>query len=99
MPVNYSVPQSPPAPPASVWHAHAHTILHHTLYLSLYITPCPLSYQDTFFTRSEVCLLVATMSDALGAVDLPAPAIMKPMELWTGKQVGGCVCVCGGGGF
>jgi hypothetical protein len=28
------------------------------------------------------------MSDAMGAVDLPAPAIMKPMELWTGKQVG-----------
>jgi hypothetical protein len=66
-----------------------------------YTMPCtfpiyhtlPSLYQDTFFTRSEVCLLVATMSDALGAVDLPAPAIMKPMELWTGKQVGGCVCV------
>ena len=31
-------------------------------------------------------------------VDLPKPAILKPMELWTGKQVGGSGGGGGGGG-
>jgi len=28
------------------------------------------------------------MGDALMSVDLPTPAIIKPVELWTGKQAG-----------
>jgi DNA-directed RNA polymerase III subunit RPC1 len=27
------------------------------------------------------------MADGLEAVDLPAPALLKPLEMWTGKQV------------
>jgi DNA-directed RNA polymerase III subunit RPC1 len=31
------------------------------------------------------------MSDALDAVDVPTPAILKPYELWTGKQLFSCL--------
>lgn len=31
-------------------------------------------------------LLAASMSHARVHVDLPPPAIIKPLELWTGKQ-------------
>ena len=31
------------------------------------------------------------MSDGLEQVDLPNPAIMKPLELWTGKQLLSCL--------
>lgn len=34
-----------------------------------------------------MCLLTSYMSDARDEVDLPVPAILKPMELWTGKQL------------
>ncbi|KAF5838068.1 hypothetical protein DUNSADRAFT_3438 [Dunaliella salina] len=43
--------------------------------------------KDTFFTRAEMCLLTSYMSDACDPVDLVAPAILKPLELWTGKQL------------
>ena len=45
--------------------------------------------RDTFLSRSEVGLLAAYMGDALDRVDLPPPALIKPLELWTGKQVFG----------
>jgi hypothetical protein len=43
--------------------------------------------KDTFFTRAEMCLLAGYMADGLDSVELPNPAILKPMELWTGKQL------------
>ncbi|GAX79763.1 hypothetical protein CEUSTIGMA_g7204.t1 [Chlamydomonas eustigma] len=47
--------------------------------------------KDKFLTRSEFCLLVAGMSDGLDQIDVPTPAIVKPMELWTGKQLFSCL--------
>jgi DNA-directed RNA polymerase III subunit RPC1 len=33
------------------------------------------------------CQIVAYLGDAAEEIDMPLPAIMKPVELWTGKQV------------
>ena len=46
-----------------------------------------LTIKDAFFDRSQFGALVSYMGDALLSVDLPTPAIVKPVELWTGKQV------------
>ena len=46
-----------------------------------------MSCKDKFLSRSEFCLIVASMSDGLESVDVPTPAIIKPMELWTGGGV------------
>jgi len=43
--------------------------------------------KDKFFTRSDFALCVASIGDALDRIDMPPPAIIKPVELWTGKQV------------
>ena len=43
--------------------------------------------RDTFLSRAEMGRLACYMGDARGHVHLPAPAILKPMELWTGKQL------------
>ena len=37
--------------------------------------------------RADVGRLCAFMGDALSVAHLPVPAVCKPMELWTGKQV------------
>ena len=46
-----------------------------------------LTSRDQFLDRAQVGLLVAYMGDALLSVDLPTPAIIAPVELWTGKQI------------
>ena len=46
-----------------------------------------LTQKDQFFNREEFCQLVAYFGDASEHIDLPAPAIWKPTQLWTGKQV------------
>jgi DNA-directed RNA polymerase III subunit RPC1 len=46
-----------------------------------------LTQKDRFFTRAQFCQLVAYYGDADEQIDVPLPAIMKPVELWTGKQV------------
>ena len=46
-----------------------------------------LTSRDTFLDRAMVGQLVAMMGDALLSVDLPTPAIVAPVELWTGKQL------------
>ena len=46
-----------------------------------------LTQKDQFFNRSEMMQFCGYFSDANERVDLPAPAIMKPVELWTGKQI------------
>ncbi|KAK9494529.1 hypothetical protein V1508DRAFT_437908 [Lipomyces doorenjongii] len=46
-----------------------------------------ISRKDAFFDRAQFCMLCAMMSDGDIQFDLPPPAIMKPVYLWTGKQV------------
>ncbi|RZJ84469.1 MAG: TM0106 family RecB-like putative nuclease, partial [Massilia sp.] len=46
-----------------------------------------LTRRDTFLTRDEFTQAVATLSDATEHIDLPPPTVLKPVPLWTGKQV------------
>jgi len=46
-----------------------------------------LTQRDQFFNRERFCQLVSYFGDAEEHIDLPQPAILKPVELWTGKQV------------
>ncbi|KAL0909312.1 hypothetical protein M5K25_020165 [Dendrobium thyrsiflorum] len=43
--------------------------------------------KDTFYDRASFALLCSYMGDGMESIDLPAPALIKPMELWTGKQL------------
>ncbi|RZC60092.1 hypothetical protein C5167_021852 [Papaver somniferum] len=43
--------------------------------------------RDTFYDRASFALMCTYMGDAIESVDLPAPALIKPVELWTGKQL------------
>jgi len=46
-----------------------------------------LTQKDMFLNRSEMMQLCAYFCDANEKIDLPPPAIIKPVEMWTGKQV------------
>ncbi|SCU93222.1 LAMI_0E13630g1_1 [Lachancea mirantina] len=46
-----------------------------------------ISHKDSFFDRFQLTQLLTMMSDGAMQFDIPAPAIMKPHFLWTGKQV------------
>ncbi|KAG9345940.1 hypothetical protein JZ751_007755 [Albula glossodonta] len=49
-----------------------------------------LTLKDTFFDRSKACQIVASIlvgKDEKIKVSLPPPAILKPITLWTGKQI------------
>ena len=46
-----------------------------------------LTSKDRFYSRSDIGQLCAYMGDALVDVVLPTPALLAPLELWTGKQV------------
>lgn len=50
-----------------------------------------LTRKDRFFTRAEFAELCCFMGDARDHIELPGPAICKPMELWTGKQLFGMI--------
>ncbi|GJP56565.1 hypothetical protein CLOM_g15621 [Closterium sp. NIES-68] len=43
--------------------------------------------RDTFYDRASFCLLCSYMADGLMHIDIPTPALLKPVELWTGKQL------------
>ncbi|KAL3647246.1 DNA-directed RNA polymerase III subunit 1 [Castilleja foliolosa] len=43
--------------------------------------------KDTFYDRSAFSLMCSYMGDAMDPIDLPTPALLKPIELWTGKQL------------
>ncbi|CAI5504931.1 unnamed protein product [Closterium sp. Naga37s-1] len=43
--------------------------------------------RDTFYDRASFCLLCSYMTDGAMQVDIPTPALLKPVELWTGKQL------------
>lgn len=46
-----------------------------------------LTSKDRWLTRPEVCQLVGYCTDARQAIHLPPPALVKPVEMWTGKQL------------
>ena len=46
-----------------------------------------LTQKDVFYDRAEFQTLCTYFSDALEKIDMPPPAICKPMNLWTGKQL------------
>lgn len=46
-----------------------------------------LTNKDTFLDRSQFCKLMSYITDANEMIDIPPPVILKPIELWTGKQV------------
>ncbi|CAI8603101.1 unnamed protein product [Vicia faba] len=43
--------------------------------------------KDTFYDRSAFSLICSYMGDGMDLIDLPTPAIIKPVELWSGKQL------------
>uniref|UniRef100_A0A452Y404 DNA-directed RNA polymerase subunit n=1 Tax=Aegilops tauschii subsp. strangulata TaxID=200361 RepID=A0A452Y404_AEGTS len=43
--------------------------------------------KDTFYDRSYFTLLCSYLGDAMENIDLPTPALIKPIEIWTGKQL------------
>ncbi|KAL9655634.1 hypothetical protein ABK040_002297 [Willaertia magna] len=43
--------------------------------------------KNTFFDRAEFCMLCSYMGIEDKKIDLPPPTIIKPVELWTGKQL------------
>ncbi|KAK6935961.1 RNA polymerase Rpb1, domain 5 [Dillenia turbinata] len=43
--------------------------------------------KDTFYDRAAFSLMCSYMGDGMDPVDLPTPALIKPLELWTGKQL------------
>jgi DNA-directed RNA polymerase III subunit RPC1 len=43
--------------------------------------------RDVFLDRAQFCQGVSTWLGERGRFDLPFPAILKPVELWTGKQL------------
>lgn len=53
-----------------------------------------LTQKDNFLNRGEACQLAATLlagDDTNMQIDLPPPAIRKPVTLWTGKQIFGLI--------
>ena len=45
------------------------------------------SRKDTFYDRAQIALICSYAFDANVHIELPPPSILKPMQLWTGKQV------------
>jgi DNA-directed RNA polymerase III subunit RPC1 len=46
-----------------------------------------LTQKNVFYSREHFCQLVSYYSDGEEHIDLPLPAVVKPRELWTGKQL------------
>ncbi|KAK8814306.1 hypothetical protein WA158_008168 [Blastocystis sp. Blastoise] len=46
-----------------------------------------LTQRDTFFTLQEFCRIAAFSGDAEDDLEIPIPAIIAPIPLWTGKQI------------
>ena len=46
-----------------------------------------ITQRDTFFTREQFCQAVVHCTRGTEQIDIPVPAVLKPVELWTGKQV------------
>ncbi len=39
------------------------------------------------FTRAEFCQIACYLNNANEKVEMPVPTVIKPVELWTGKQL------------
>ncbi|KDN52100.1 beta and beta-prime subunits of DNA dependent RNA-polymerase [Tilletiaria anomala UBC 951] len=50
-----------------------------------------ISNRDRFFDRKQFAQVCSTFGDATMHIDIPQPAILKPVRLWTGKQVFSCL--------
>ena len=50
-----------------------------------------LTQRDQFFSRDLFCTFVSYFGLADEHIDIPLPAIMKPVPLWTGKQIFTCI--------
>lgn len=50
-----------------------------------------ISRRDRFFNRAQFAQICSYFADADLHIDIPHPAIMKPQQLWTGKQVFSCL--------
>jgi DNA-directed RNA polymerase III subunit RPC1 len=46
-----------------------------------------LTQRDQFFNHRDFCRLISYFGNAEEHVDIPLPAIIKPVPLWTGKQI------------
>uniref|UniRef100_A0A6A7FQ94 DNA-directed RNA polymerase subunit n=2 Tax=Hirondellea gigas TaxID=1518452 RepID=A0A6A7FQ94_9CRUS len=46
-----------------------------------------LTSKDMFFDKAGACQLMGVLTEDGGRIELPIPAILKPHELWTGKQL------------
>ena len=46
-----------------------------------------ITQRDVFYDRSQISQIVTYFADANEQIELPAPVILKPIRLWTGKQV------------
>lgn len=46
-----------------------------------------MTQKDTFFSRDRFCQLCCELTEGMEPVELPPPSILKPVELWTGKQI------------
>ena len=46
-----------------------------------------LSRRDRFFDRRQFTQVCSYFTDATTQIDIPPPTILKPVRLWTGKQV------------
>ena len=46
-----------------------------------------LTQRERFLNRGELIGACGYFSDANEHIEIPPPAILKPIELWTGKQV------------
>lgn len=46
-----------------------------------------ITYKDRFLNRAEFMRICAYFGDAEERIEIPPPTIIKPIELWTGKQV------------
>uniref|UniRef100_A0A8C5KT33 DNA-directed RNA polymerase subunit n=1 Tax=Jaculus jaculus TaxID=51337 RepID=A0A8C5KT33_JACJA len=60
------------------------------LKIFLFICAYLLTLKDTFFDRAKACQIIASIlvgKDEKIKVRLPLPAILKPVTLWTGKQI------------
>ena len=46
-----------------------------------------LTSRDTFFTRAQFCQVAAQARELGDGFEVPMPAVLRPVPLWTGKQV------------
>eukprot|EP00004_Rigifila_ramosa_P019449 TRINITY_DN4940_c0_g1_i2.p1 TRINITY_DN4940_c0_g1~~TRINITY_DN4940_c0_g1_i2.p1 ORF type:complete len:1028 (+),score=226.55 TRINITY_DN4940_c0_g1_i2:430-3084(+) len=46
-----------------------------------------LTRRDVFLDRAQFCQLCAALGDGMEHIELPPPCLIKPIELWSGKQL------------